>query len=255
MDGILAVFTARKGGVSREPYSSMNLAFHVGDNRKSVLKNRDLVCSLFDLDFRRMVCAEQVHGTKVAIVGKRDIGKGALSLESSVRDVDALITDQPFTPLTLFFADCVPVILVEPEKRVVSVTHAGWRGVYGNIVGNVIKSMVSPRSELAAGLLAFIGPSIGGCCYQVGGDLIRMFSQRFANSKNWLHGDRIDLGEIVRMQLIESGMAAPNIYICEDCCTSCHNEVFFSHRAGRGTTGRQAAIAAILRKPSSHPRP
>ncbi len=249
--GILVTFTTRIGGVSRAPYSSLNLAFHVGDDPELVLENREIVCNLFGLEPARIVCAEQVHSNEVAIVTKRDIGKGALSLGGTIKGVDALVTDQRMIPLSLYFADCVPVILVELQKRIVSVIHGGWRGIYGNIIGNAAKTVVSLWPEHPAELLAFIGPSIGDCCFQVGEDLARTFSKRFRNSESWLHGDRIDLREIARMQLVESGVPAPNIYACEDCCTSCHNDSFFSYRADGGTTGRQAAMAAILRKPNS----
>lgn len=246
--GILVVFTTRRGGLSPDPYSALNLAFHVGDNSDLVIENRKKVLGLFGLDLGRVVCAEQVHGTGVAYAGDSDAGCGALSLEESIKGVDALFSDCDRMPLLLFFADCVPVVLVEPEKRVVGVIHAGWKGVYGNITGNAIDAISSRLSASSKNMLAFIGPSIGSCCYQVGSDLVKKFSERFDSSDDWLFGDRIDLRIIVKKQLSDGGIPAANIHPCHDCCTSCNSEILYSHRNSGGKTGRQAALASILSK-------
>ncbi|OIO84647.1 MAG: hypothetical protein AUK32_08400 [Candidatus Aquicultor secundus] len=243
---ILVVFTTRRGGVSTDPYASLNLAFHVGDNPDNVIKNRDIVCRRLGLDAARMVCAEQVHGAEVAVIGKFEAGRGAVSLKDSVPGVDALITADPFIPLTLFFADCVPVVLVEPNKRVISVVHAGWRGMYGEVIGNSIRMMVSTYGVHPSNFTAFIGPAIGGCCYQVGADVAEKFSHKFTHTASWLNGTTLHLKELSKLQLIENGIPPGNIYRCDGCCSSCRNDLFFSYRADGGTTGRQAAIAAIL---------
>lgn len=244
--GMLAVFTTRQGGIGLGPYSSLNLAFHVGDDPRTVIKNREAVCRLFNLDPAVVTCAEQVHGSEIAAVTDLNAGAGAFSIEDSIKGVDALITDREFTPLALFFADCMPVILVEPQKRAIGVIHAGWRGVYGQIIERAVAAMVQRWLVSPGKLLAFIGPSIGGCCYQVGSDLRERFTERFDVSHNWLHGDKIDLRALGQSQLIKSGIEAGNVYLNNDSCTSCRNELFFSYRAESGKTGRQSALAAIV---------
>lgn len=248
---ILVVFTTRRGGVSAEPYTSLNLAFHVGDDKDNVIKNREIVSRHLGLDYARMICAEQVHGAEVAIVGVPEAGRGSMSLEDCIHGVDALVTADQLIPLALFFADCVPVILVEPDKRVVSVVHAGWRGMYDEVIGNSIRAMVSKYGVQTRDMVAFIGPSIGGCCYQVGLDVAMKFTHKFSPADGWLDGTSLDLHELGRMQLAQSGISPGNVYLCDNCCTSCHNDLFFSYRADGGRTGRQAAIAAILPGSSS----
>jgi len=243
--GISVVFTTREGGFSPEPYSSLNLAFHVGDDPNLVIENRKKVLGLFGLGLDRAVCAEQVHGTGVVYARDSDAGSGAFSVDKSIKGVDALFTDCDRMPLLLFFADCVPVILVEPEERVVGVIHAGWKGIYGNIIGNAIDAINSRLSVSSKNMLAFIGPSIGGCCYRVGSDLVKKFSERFNSSDDWLFGDRIDLRTIGKKQLSDGGIPAANIYSCHNCCTSCNGDTLFSHRASGGKTGRQAALVSI----------
>jgi len=246
--GILVVFTTRGGGLSRDQYSSLNLAFHVGDNPDLVIENRKRALGLFGLDLGSVVCAEQVHGTEAAYARDSDAGCGALSADKSIKGVDALFTDCHRLPLLLFFADCVPVVLVEPEKRVVGVIHAGWKGIYGNIAGNTINAISSRLQVSSKNMLAFIGPSIGGCCYRVGSELVKKFSERFDLSDGWIFGDRIDLQTIVKKQLSDGGIRAANIYSCSNCCTSCNGDILFSHRDSGGKTGRQAALASILIK-------
>jgi hypothetical protein len=240
------VFTGRRGGDSAGQFSSLNLAFHVGDDDKTVIRNREKFFAALGLDCKRAVCAEQVHGTQVVLAGNTDAGKGAMSFETSIKGADGLVTDQVQLPLALFFADCVPVILVDKKKRIIAVAHAGWRGIYGYIVNNAVKTLNALRSTQAKSLLAFIGPSIGGCCYQVSADLLGKFSARFGAYGNWLIEDRIDLRALAANQLAEAGLQTHNIYTCGSCCTSCENKEFFSYRADGGKTGRHAAIAAIL---------
>lgn len=245
--GILAVFTTRQGGFSRGAYESLNLALHVGDDSELVIRNRVKLCGLFGLDAARLVCAEQVHGTNVAVIDESQAGLGAFSLEDSVKGTDALVTASKLVPLALYFADCVPVIIVEPWERSIAVIHAGWRGIYGDIIGKTIGSMfLGHRKNVPKSTLAFVGPAIGGCCYKVGDDLIQLFSEKFGSKRGWLNEGRINLKSLAKRQLLKSGLLEANIYICEDCCTACNKGLFFSYRADGGVTGRQAALAAIL---------
>lgn len=243
---ILVAFTGRQGGVSSEPYSSLNLAFHVGDDTGDVIENRKRICALFNLNHDDLVCAEQVHGNEVALVGEHDAGRGALAFENAIKGADALITSDSMVPLALFFADCTPVVVVDKERRVVGVAHAGWRGIYSDIIEATVESLCRVQSSAKQDLLAFIGPSIGGCCYQVGPDLIEKFGARFSDISGWLNGSCLDLREIAVSQLTKSGLLVDNIYTCNNCCTSCRNETYFSYRADHGVTGRQAAITAVL---------
>ncbi|MBS3909357.1 MAG: peptidoglycan editing factor PgeF [Actinobacteria bacterium] len=244
--GILVAFTTREGGASRAPYDSLNLALHVGDNDAAVIQNREALRALLGLDPALMTCAEQVHGGGVAVVDESIAGSGAVSLKEAVRGVDALVTNLEAVPLTLFFADCVPVVIVEPRRRVIGAAHAGWRGVYAGIVENTINRMVEDRAVEPADLTAFIGPSIGGCCYRVGEDLIKKFAEKFSDKERWFNGGKLDLPALVCYRLEEAGVGPAKIFTCEDSCTSCRTDLFFSYRGDGCVTGRQAAVAAVF---------
>lgn len=244
--GILVVFTTREGGLSLVPYNSLNLALHVGDDGVSVIRNREALCLLLGLNPARITCAEQVHGNDVAVVNESSAGSGAVLLEDAVRGADALVTNLEAVPLALFFADCVPVVVVEPRQRIIAVAHAGWRGVYANIVEKTTDKIAKCWAVEPGELIAFIGPSIGACCFQVGEDLIEKFVKIFPGKERWLDGDKLNLAALVGSQLEKAGIKRQNIFSCEDTCTSCRNDVFFSYRGDGGVTGRQAAIAAVL---------
>lgn len=208
---ILIAFTDRSGG---------NLAFHVGDDPAAVVRKRKSVMSALGVPVERLVCAEQVHGARVARVTEREVGRGSLSLNDAIPQTDALVTNLKHTPLAVFTADCLPVILVDPTRRVVGVVHAGRRGVYLAIVPETLTFFRETFSSAIKDVLAFIGPGIGRCCYPV------------------------DLRGTVRDQLVASGVARNQIYVSE-WCTSCQNNLLFSYRKDP-MCGRQAAVAAIL---------
>lgn len=205
------IFTNRTAG---------NLAFHVGGNPKKVAENRRRLLDTLGLDINRLTTADQVHGARVVRVTEKEVGSGAFSDEDAIPATDALVTNLKNTPLVIFLADCLPIILVDCFKQVIGVVHAGREGVYLKIVPETIKLVKKSFASSPGDILAFIGPGIGPCCYPV------------------------DLREVVLEQLESEGISKENIYLREE-CTSCQNDLFFSYRKEK-TCGRQAAIAAIL---------
>lgn len=125
--GFVAGFTTRLGGVSSLSYSSLNLGLHVGDARERVITNRRRFAAALGVDLGCMVFAEQVHSNRVEIVNTQHCGMGVLEQETAVSKTDGLITSEAGVMLVLTFADCVPVILFEPESSVAAVVHAGSR--------------------------------------------------------------------------------------------------------------------------------
>ncbi|MBI4733757.1 MAG: peptidoglycan editing factor PgeF [Rubrobacteridae bacterium] len=243
--GILVAFTGRSGGVSEKPFDSLNLGLHVGDNPENVRKNREIIAKALRIDETHLTCAEQVHGNAIAIIDGRNAGRGAFSFSDAISGVDALITSEANIPLGLFFADCVPVVLVDTETRTVAVVHAGWRGVYNHIVERAALVMTEQKKANSSTMIAYIGPSIGGCCFEVGADLIERFNERFENPSVWLKGkNKIDLPQLIAGQLNACGIDESRIGGIE-ICTSCNNDILFSYRADNENTGRQSAIACI----------
>jgi len=244
---VLVVFTDRLGGVSEPPYEFLNLSLNVGDEIKNVIKNRETLCSELNLNLDRLTTCEQTHGDKVVIVDDdSSIGRGAFLHSGAIPKTDALITNIAEVPLTVFCADCVPIIIVDPVKRVVGVVHAGWRGTYAGIVVKTVQKFIYKFHSCPEELLFFIGPCIGSCCYGIDTSLARMFEEKFALQLDTRYGKSyLNLVEINIKQLVENKVKLEKIY-CANICTSCNSD-FFSYRKEKGLTGRQGALVAIIK--------
>lgn len=240
---ILIAFTGRQGGISDAPYDTFNLAFGVGDDPSSVAANRQKLCSMLGLDPLSLTSAEQVHGSSLVQVTLKDRGRGVRSLEDSLPAVDGLVTKIPKIPLVLFFADCVPLALVHPQSRSIAIVHAGWKGTLENISSKAVEALKDTSGAEAKEFLAFIGPAIGPCCYEVGPEIIRLFGKKFGSSG--IFANKLDLAKINFEQLQKKGVPASSIEVT-GACTSCQRRDFFSHRAFKGITGRQAGLVALL---------
>lgn len=250
---VTAGFTGRGGGVSAAPYSSFNLALHVGDKPEDVLENRRRLTEALGFTQDAWTCGEQVHGIHVACVDAEDKGKGLHQRESAFQDTDALVTNVPGILLTSFYADCVPLYFIDPVKKVVGLAHAGWKGTVGLIAREVIQVMEQQYGSLKGEIKAAIGPSIGGCCYEVDEavmDRVREAFVRLDEEPSSLQRvavpsesegrSMLNLKELNRMIMIKAGILPSNIE-CTSWCTSCHDDAFFSYRKHQGLTGRMAS--------------
>ncbi|MBI5230650.1 MAG: peptidoglycan editing factor PgeF [Coriobacteriales bacterium] len=246
--GILVAFPERSGGVSQPPYSSLNLASHVGDDPAAVDGNRGRLLAAFGLDDlrERLVTAEQVHGTEVVAVDNVDAGRGAFASagRQTVEGVDGLMTRTPDLPLLLLFADCVPIVLVEPDAPAVAVVHSGWRGALAGIPALAVAALSRDFGVEASRLHAYVGAHIGGCCYQVGDEILSQFANTFVTVAP-VESDRLDLGAVVTESLTGAGVLASNVSRLGT-CTAEATDRFFSYRAEGGVTGRHGAFVCIL---------
>jgi hypothetical protein len=246
--GIVVAFSLRSGGRSRAPYASLNLAGHVGDDPASVDENRARLLSALGMGRLRgrLTMAEQVHGTSIRTVSGAGVGLGAFAREGSAPPVpaaDALLTIEQSAPLMLCYADCVPVVLVatDPGKGV-AVVHAGWRGALGGIVAEAARRLASETGGSTADLLAYVGPHIGPCHYEVDETRLSQFVNTFGTIA--AAQGRLDLGAVVSESL--NGVGVPLSSQCRaDMCTAERTDAFFSFRA-EGLTGRHGALACIL---------
>jgi polyphenol oxidase len=245
-----AGITTRHGGVSGAPWTTQNCALHVGDVETDVLENRKRAASAAGFDFSAWTCAEQVHGSEIAVASKMQRGAGRLRREDSVGDKDGMITDTPGIMLAAFYADCVPLWFVDPEHRAVGVAHAGWKGTVGKIAEKAVDAFVKTFDSDPSRMLAAIGPSIGACCYEVddyvidkvkeaGGTLGEDYVPAASNGRYMLN-----LSKFNANQLVKAGILLNHIEIT-GYCTSCRSDLFFSHRKEQGKTGRMAAWIAI----------
>jgi YfiH family protein len=247
---VVHLVSTRHGGISESPYQSLNFGFITEDSPSAVIENRIRLCQSIRVNPRALTIAEQVHESRVATVQGWDRGKGGLDLASRLPRTDAMITNLPQTPLMVLIADCVAVGLYDPVQRAVGIAHAGWRGTAAGITRKTVEEMSTEYGSRPEDMLAGISPSIGPCCYEVGPDVISAFDASYPEAgshffSNW-HEDRsrLDLWQANRWQLIEAGLRNANIEIAGQ-CTACHTDMFYSHRAENGRTGRLGALIML----------
>ncbi|MES2460608.1 MAG: peptidoglycan editing factor PgeF [Armatimonadota bacterium] len=235
--------TERGGGTSAAPFASLNLGLHVGDAAERVRENRGRVATAAGLTLSRMVCGEQVHGSEAAVVTAGDAGRGAAVFSEAIPGVDALVTDAPDLLLTLFFADCLPILLADTEHRVVAVAHAGWRGMVGGVIENTLTTMQRQFGTRAEAIVAAVGPGIRSCCFEVGPEVAEQFPLSMVHQSPG-GKPHVDLHGAARLRLLDRGIHSYQIESAE-LCTACHTERFFSHRRENGRTGRMGAFIAL----------
>jgi polyphenol oxidase len=228
-------FCTRLGGISKGPFSSLNTGFLVGDREEDVRGNLALIGKAFAIPEGRLVLMGQVHGDRIFILDGDANG--------FIPECDGLITDRPGVALGIRTADCVPLLFVDPVRRVIGVAHAGWRGTALRIASKMVDLFEKRFSSQAEDILIAIGPAIGVCCYQVDTPVCDPLSSRpgaegflrpCPEEGRWM----LDLASANRIELIERGVPLGNILSAGQ-CTSCRRDLFFSHRASLGCTGRQ----------------
>jgi len=236
-DLVLAFVTTRYGGVSQAPYSSLNLADHVGDNEGAVASNRLRLREAFPW-INEWQWLNQVHGNRVI-----EIRRARNPLEA-----DAVITREAGVALSILTADCLPLLLAAEDGSEVAVVHCGWRGLAAGIVANTVKAMNTPPKAI----LAWMGPAIGPCHFKVGKDVHGALSAVL--SSNALSSAIVptaggkfmaNLYKIGSALLREQGVVQISR---EELCTSCDQQRFFSYRISP-TCGRLASTICIRSKP------
>ena len=248
ISNLIHFVTTRAGGVNSSPYKSLNLGLHTNDNPKLVLANRTLLAKRAGIETGKFLYASQVHSGDVKVIDSDAIKSGVLAVNPKT---DAMITSLTGICLMVMVADCVPVLVFDPVKRVSAVIHAEWRGTMQHITTNTIRGMVEHFGCKPADLIAGIGPSIGPCCYEVGEEVEKLVMLNFGTSEGYLIKQQqsvkpnFDLWYANRKQLMDAGVKPVNIETSE-LCTKCNSELFFSYRASGSLTGRFAAGICIL---------
>lgn len=243
--GVKAGFTTRHEGVSRPPYNSLNLGTNTLDSPHSVEGNRSILARGFGTTVDRVVTVNQVHGVDILVIDAPNPEYNHfLKLEC-----DGIITNQPELMIGVLVADCVPVLLYDPVRKVAAALHAGWKGTAGRICLKGIEAMVEIFGCKPENVLAAVGPAIGQCCYEVDQPVYDQFrkigieQQAFFTEKGggkWL----LDLPAANAAQLRESGLLPENIETTE-LCVSCSPDLFFSYRRDSGETGRQMGFVML----------
>lgn len=210
----------------------LNLSFQVGDAPENVEENRRRLFKAAGVDPGRIVTAGQCHSTRVAVV----------DAPANVEGVDGLVTDREHLWLVVSVADCVPVFLVDPVKRVVAAVHAGWRGSAGAIVKAAVSVMTGTFGSVPKDLFAYIGPSASVCCYEVGGEVAEQFSPEVVRSEGGKF--YLDLKRENRRQLVSVGLDAERIETSPDC--TIFGGLYHSHRRDGKRSGRMWGMIGII---------
>lgn len=237
------IFTTRFGGVSEGYYGSLNLAKNVGDKIDNVNKNRKVVMDILNLGNLSLFTTNQIHSNRVIIIEEKDRNKGRQFF------ADALLTSRRNLPLTMFFADCIPIFIFDPENLVIGLVHAGWRGTLSGIVKATIKKLKESYKSNPKLIEVAIGPGIQDCCYEVGKDMELLVSTNFPQFNNKVLFRRnshlyLSLSLLNYYQIKEFGI--PDVHIAKaDVCTFCKQEDFFSYRRDKGSTGRMMALIVL----------
>lgn len=237
------IFT-RHGGCSAGAFQSLNVSYNIGDDAPNVHKNRALVAEC--MREGDLVSVNQVHGTDVFVVGRVGTPAGDAGEPNNPPTADALITSVPGKALLIQVADCQPVLIYDPVKKVIANVHSGWRGSISNIIGRTVAVMGETFGCSPSDMVAGIGPSLGPCC----AEFIHYRTEipaRFWKYKN--ASNFFDFWAISRDQLRDAGLPDKNIAV-SGFCTRCNTDRFFSYRREH-ITGRFAGV--IVLKPPSHP--
>ena len=229
LPGARVAFTTRIGGVSEGPYRSLNLGILTDDRGANVARNRRLMADRLGLRDDSIAMGWQVHGTDFAEwdTPPPPGRNGFASPGAELQKVDGHVTAAIGLGLLVLAADCLPVALAAPGR--VAMVHCGWRGLAAGIIARGVATFAEPPA-------AAVGPGIGRCCYEVGDEV----EDAFADVDGVVSGRMLDLRAVAEAKLRAAGVKRIEHV---DLCTSCRQDLFFSHRRDRGVTGRQAGVA------------
>jgi len=226
--------TDRNGGISSDPFQSLNLSYGVGDTVNSVTDNRRYLKN--HLNINTLLSAKQVHGDTIFIAEKR------LQEDTEVESYDALMTDISGIGLMIQQADCQAVTLFDPVHKSISAIHCGWKGSVNQILGKTIQAMKTQYNSLPSDLYATISPSLGPCCSEFinyAKELPPSFLA-FQVKENYFN-----FWKISEMQLVDAGLQKTNITTSGQ-CTSCSQDFFSYRRACRMSDGKTGRCATVI---------
>lgn len=240
-------FTSRLGGVSTGCLESLNLGENRGDSQENVRENYRRVLEAMGLPPQNLCFTKQVHGREVLVVTDADRRELFTPFKY---EADGLVTDVPGLPLICFTADCVPVLLCDPEAGVAAAVHCGWRSTVADILGNAVDKMIG-LGALPESICAAIGPAIDMCCYETGPEVPEGIDKLLGE---WAEGTyfsvghegkfMVDLKEVNKRRLLQLGVLEKNISVSDE-CTFCNSDRYWSHRQTGGERGSQAAVIVI----------
>lgn len=254
-------FSTRLGGVSKGMFSSLNLGSGSSpykDNPDNIRENLIRIADSIGVDPNSLVVSDQVHKTDIRLVNNKDKGKG-FNIPRDYKEIDGLITKTPGITLVTKYADCVPLFFVDSLNKAIGLSHAGWKGTVGKIGYKTVDEMARAFGSNPKDIIALIGPSICGDCYEVGEEVATEFRNVFSSINKYKQEDyeapsilienhrgryQLNLWEANRRVLLEAGLSIDNIHMSK-VCTACNSDILFSHRKTNGKRGSLAAFLAL----------
>jgi len=247
--GLLHAISTRQGGLSTGNYTSLNLAFHVGDNHDTVKRNHQLVSQALGFDLTSLVSCHQVHHHSIACIDKTYHYKDCFLPDNALPETDGLVTDVPGITLLTRYADCVPLLFYGPEKHTVALAHAGWKGTLGQIGPKTVELLTREFKCQRKDIQVAVGPSIGPCCYEISNTMAVQATKDLFKGEAYtreLSGRKLffDLWQANKKELYQAGIKEENLS-CAEICTACNIDQFFSYRKEKQVTGRFGAFIGL----------
>lgn len=237
-------FSTRLGGVSRGNCATMNISTTRGDDPAAIEENRRRIAAAIGVEPEDMTYTHQTHTTNVAVVRAEDRGKRFM-------ETDGMVTNVPGICLVTFYADCVPLYFVDPVKKVIGLSHSGWRGTVNKMGMVTVRKMEECYGSNPKDVIAAIGPSICQDCYEVSEDVIQEFRDNFRQEvwEKLFYGKsdgkyQLNLWKANEEVLLEAGIPGENIAVT-NLCTHCNPDILFSHRAAGDKRGNLSAFLAL----------
>jgi YfiH family protein len=244
------VISTRLGGVSAPPYHELNLALSTLDDRDAVLENRQRLCRAVGVELEALTVGQLIQGTHIAVVSEDIRGRGSLDRAAALQGTDGLVTNLPNTPLVVLVADCTVCSYFDPVRQVVALAHAGWRGTAGGIAKKMVEMMHEVFGCDSRDILVGIGPNIGAKNFQVRDDVLQAFRVSYGDQAKDFFAPQedgsylLDLNAALVRQLKDSGIREEHMEIA-GICTYERTDLFYSHRAEHGRTGRFAGLIVL----------
>ncbi len=253
-------FSTRLGGVSQGDCATMNFANGRGDDPANIRENYRRMAVALGFVPEKMVLSYQTHTTNIRQVTVEDLGKG-YDRERDYRDIDGLITDVPGAVLVTSYADCVPLLFVDPVQKAIGASHSGWRGTVARMGRCTVEAMKEAYGCRPEDLIVAIGPSICQDCYEVSEDVAEAFSQELGlelpveddvvNTPSIIKKTpgkegkyQLDL-QLANVQILTEAGVLPEHISVTDVCTCCNKDVIFSHRGSQGRRGNMGAFLSL----------
>ena len=239
-EGVTAFSSTRRGGYSKGNYGEFNINRYCGDKPETIAQNREALCELLKISDNRLLMPHQVHLTEVVAIDETFLNLSAGEQQQQLEGVDALMTDVSNVCIGVSTADCIPVLLYDPEHQAVCAIHAGWRGTVQRIVEVAVDKMMKVYGSQPHKVMAQIGPGISLDSFEVGDEVYEAFEKAgFEMTAISRHNEKwhIDLPLCNRLQLEAVGVPRHQVSVVSD-CTFKQPDIWFSSRRLGISSGR-----------------